>query len=119
MKTDSRVVAPLTCGLGRDDLRSAAESFAGILRTAVEPTSVLDEFSPYWFTHPTGFGRWTWSDVLGFLVRGRSERRLVAQLPRNVQGRAALIGLSIGLAFRQLALNAMERRQLRMAGAAG
>jgi hypothetical protein len=70
----------------------------------------LDEFSPYEATFPNGWVRWTWRDVLAVITRAHSERRLMPELPHGVQGRGALVGLSVGLGFRQLALSYEARR---------
>jgi hypothetical protein len=78
----------------------------------METLSVLDEFSPYEFWSPIGNsrGRWLWSHVLETIGRARRDRRFQPELPPQAQTRNALIGLSVGLAFRQLAINAEAKR---------
>jgi hypothetical protein len=73
-------------------------------------TNVLLETSPYYFMPlgaSLGDGWWKWDQVVSILRSYEQTGMVQPQLPRAIQRPGALLGLTIGLGFRQAALTAM------------
>lgn len=75
--------------------------------------SVMHEISPYAFRtvgYPQAEGYWMWSIVVDALRRFEETGEAQLALPPEIQRPGAVVGLSVGLAVRQLALSAEEWR---------
>lgn len=79
--------------------------------------TVMHEISPYAFKtrgFPQAEGQWMWSIVFDALQRYEETREIQPALPPDIQRPGAVVGLAVGLAFRQLAITAEEWRFARV-----